>query len=227
MRSPNIALSATLSDDGCVSVNEGYLKSVFECGGIPALLYPCVDKEYIKRVIERFDGFLFCGGGDIDPRYYGERKDQSVKNICSLRDEFECLLFDSVYKSGKPIMGICRGMQIINVFLGGSLHRHIDGHMQIEDKKTRTHYVYFQDESILSNITSLNRVKVNSFHHQAVMSLADVLSIDALSDDGYIEAFHQKGHKFLLCVQWHPEACYDDDQSSRMLFEAFLGACER
>lgn len=114
-------------------------------------------------------------------------------------------------------------MQIINVFLGGNLHRHVDGHIQSEPRNTRTHSVKILDGTLLEKILGNGEITVNSFHHQAVKRLASGLEPDAISHDGYIEAFHCKNHPFLLGVQWHPEACYCcNDGVSKRIFDSFV-----
>ena len=223
MKKVNIALSASISD-GTVSVRDSYLNSIWQAGGIPTLLPPLIDEEFVSRVADTFDGFVFCGGEDIDPKYYGEDNIAS-QNICSIRDEFEEMLFRAAYNTGKPILGICRGMQVINVFLGGSLHQHIDGHVQSEERHVRTHNVSLIKGSTLSEILGEESLDVNSFHHQAVKTLADGLAVDAMNKDGHIEAFHACNHPFLLCVQWHPEAYYDHCETSRRIFKSFVESC--
>ncbi len=225
MKRPNIAMSSNVGKEGMLSIRDTYLKAVWKAGGIPSLLYPCTEDGYTKEVINSFDGFVFCGGEDIDPKFYGEEKSSNLVNICSLRDEFEHGLFIAALGSKKPILGICRGMQIINVFLGGSLYQHIDGHIQKEERDVATQCINVKNKSLLADITNADRINVNSFHHQAIKSLAYGLYIDSVSSDGYIEAYHLEGHNFLLGVQWHPEALFDRDDSSKRIFEAFVNAC--
>ncbi len=249
MNRMNIALSATVGDGGVISVRDSYLNAIWHSGGIPTLLSPSTESEYIQEVAGCFDGFVFCGGEDIDPKYYGEGATLQIKNICSVRDEFEERLFRAAYASGKPILGICRGMQVVNVFLGGSLTQHIGGHIQSESREVRTHSVRVVGGSLLAEILDCGdgarwgkstrgaeiarcgemmrggEILVNSFHHQVVNRLAAGLTIDAISGDGYIEACHSDGHKFLLCLQWHPECYYSLDSSSRLIFDAFIQAC--
>ncbi len=226
MKKINIGLSVPIDQDGAVSAREGYIKSVWNENAIPSLLIPDSSNEYIRDVTDTFDGFIFCGGGDIDPRYYREEKSTDIKNVCFKRDEFEAALFSSVYAQGKPILGICRGMQIINVFLGGSLFQHIEGHLQASERQEKSHAVNISDGTLLKKIICSDMISVNSFHHQAVKKLADRLTVDAVSHDGRIEAYHEEGHNFLLCVQWHPEAYYDLDESSNRIFRAFIAACK-
>ena len=208
-----------------VAIRDTYLDSVYKAGAMPILLQPRADADFIEKICACSDGFIFSGGEDIDPAYYGEENIAS-KNICSIRDEFEKMLFDAAIKTGKPILGICRGMQVINVFLGGSLHQHIDGHVQEESREIRTHSVSVIENTLLSDILDSKRVEVNSFHHQVIKTLAEGVTINALSDDGYIEAFHAKDHPFLIGVQWHPESYYNECETSKKIFEAFINACK-
>ena len=221
----NIALSVTI-DNEVISVNRKYLDAIVAAGGIPTVLSPIIDDKYMSEIVDFFDGFMFCGGGDIDPAYYGEEKSEHTKNICLSRDRFEEKLFHYAFASGKPVLGICRGMQIINVFLGGNLHQHIEGHMQKESRHIITHEVLIADETLLRRIIGDEAVFVNSFHHQAVKELADCLTVDAVSKDGYIEAFHHEKHRFLLGLQWHPESYFEFDASAAKVFRAFINSCK-
>ena len=225
MRKIIVALSSTPTEDGYVKVTEGYLDAIYSAGAIPMLLTPRADEEYIRSVCETVDGFLFCGGDDIDPKYYGEEKSSLIGNICSKRDEFECELFRAAYGTGKPILGICRGLQVMNVFLGGNLHQHIDGHKQNEAKDVCTHRVTLCEGQMLHVLLGEEKINVNSFHHQIVDRLAEPLVCDAVSDDGYIEAAHAPSHKFLLGVQWHPECYFSKYEISSKIFKAFIEAC--
>lgn len=226
MQRPRIALFASVTESDCASLNQGYLRAIWKSGGDPCVMFHDVDKEYIKEVCEHFDGFLFCGGEDIDPKYYGEEKSRLLGNICSVRDEYEEKMFAAAYKTGKPILGICRGMQVINVFLGGSLHQHVDGHKQAESRDARTHTVELCESGVLRKILGESAIAVNSFHHQIVKRLAADLICNATStNDGYIEAFHHKEHPFLLGVQWHPECYFELSETSSKIFNEFIKAC--
>ncbi len=217
-------MSSNIGKDGMLSIRDTYLKAVWMAGGRTSLLYPDIGNDYIEEIIDGFDGFIFCGGGDIDAKFYGE-KNAEATNICSLRDDFECRLFIAAYSSKKAILGICRGMQIINVFLGGSLHQNIYGHMQNQARCKFSHSIYVEKQSFLYNIVKKEELKVNSFHHQAINSLSAALAVNATSSDGYIEAYSHKNHPFLLGVQWHPEACCESDVYSGRIFAAFIDAC--
>ena len=228
MQRPRIALFASVTETDCASLNQGYLRAIWKSGGDMCVMFHDANEEYVNDVCEHFDGFLFCGGEDIDPKYYGEEKSALLGNVCSMRDEYEEKMFAAAYKTGKPILGICRGMQVINVFLGGSLRQHIDGHKQTGSRETRTHSVELCEGGVLRNILGENTITVNSFHHQIVKKLADGLVCDAISTkDGYIEAFHHKEHPFLLGVQWHPECYYELSETSSKIFETFIRACRK
>ena len=228
MYRPYIALSGSLPGENMVAINHHYLLSIWQAGGIPVLLSPTTDETYINEVCERFDGFLFCGGVDFDPKYYGEEAAPEIGEICAQRDEFEEKLFRIAYKTGKPIMGICRGMQGINVFLGGSLIQHMEGHMRKDKDHITTHSVTVAEGSPLNSIISSKEFLVNSYHHQAIKSLSNKLSADAYStQDSFIEAIHDKKHNFLYGFQWHPELLYDTDEISRKIFKSFIDACNQ
>lgn len=228
MKKTIIALSSTPIEDKYIKVSEAYLEAVYESGGIPMLVSPRMDDGYIERVCRTVDGFLFCGGGDLDPKYYGEERNNLTRNICSKRDGFEHKLFVAAYKTGKPMFGICRGLQVFNVFLGGSLRQHVDGHQQDAGRAETTHSIEIFENSLLYYILGESKIDVNSFHHQTVKDLAYGLVCDAISaKDGYIEAFHHSKHPFLLGVQWHPECYFDLSETSSKIFKEFIKACEK
>ena len=218
---PKIALTMSMLDEEYFNAHTDYFEAVWDHGGIAATVPYREDEEYINEIVNEFDGFIFCGGSDIDPKYYNEECTQS-ENICSKRDSFESKLFKKAYCENKPILGICRGIQVMNVFLGGSLIQHIDGHKQDAARDVCAHSVLLK--SMLSDIMCTEEIDVNSFHHQAIKQLAPSLEIDAVSPDGIIEAVHDKTRKFCLGVQWHPEIYYTEDEDAAKIFRAFAGA---
>lgn len=228
MNRPLIAVLTLKNDQNRMEIHSDYLDAIISAGGVPVVL-PICEGEATADVIalaEHCDGYLFSGGGDIDPSYYGEANDGTSKNICSLRDRFEFEILGKIYPSGKPILGICRGEQLLNVFFGGSLHQHVDGHVQNERRHVRTHSVKLNDGGFLSGIIDRGEIEVNSFHHQAVRTLGKGLIADATSSDGFVEAFYAPGHKFCLGVQWHPENYHRECPTSSEIFKAFIAACE-
>ncbi len=225
MNRPKIALMCGL-DGNLVSLNKEYFEAIWKNGGIGVILPYTDDDAQINEYVETFDGFLFCGGGDLDPKYYNEEPHPKTANISSKRDEFEFRMFHAVYPTGKPILGICRGEQVINVFLGGTLHQHIENHSENRgcERGDRSHSVFVDEEGLLFDLVGKNSMPTNTYHHQCVKRLADGLVCDAMSEDGYIEAFHSPKHPFCLGVQWHPELYHDDDESAN-IFKAFVDAC--
>ena len=148
---------------------------------------------------------------------------QELKDI-----EFEILeMFDAFCKAGKPILGICRGIQSINVWMGGTLHQHLDGHRQEVPPEERTHPIAIREGSMLHRICGKTEVMVNTFHHQADNTPAPALTVEAVSPEGYIEAAHEDGHRFLFATQFHPEFYCGkaDDDHSTAIFTAFVNAC--
>jgi putative glutamine amidotransferase len=173
------------------------------------------------------DGFLFTGGVDLHPSKYGETIQFDSVSVDEHRDAFEEGLFAAVYPTRKPILGICRGIQSINVWLGGSLHQHIDGHRQEPHRVNRTHPITIYEGSMLHAICGKTSVMVNSAHHQVLKDVASQLVVDAVSPEGYVEAAHQPDHPFLFAVQFHPEAYYhtEEDDHAAAIFKAFVDAC--
>ncbi len=204
-----------------------YQNSIWNAGGLGVIIPYTTDEKKLAEYAVLFDGFLFSGGVDVNPTLYGEEKKFDSVSIDDDRDAFEQALFAAAYPTGKPLLGICRGIQSINVFLGGTLHQHLDGHQQPVGGETRTHEVTITEGSMFHRLCGKTSVMVNTFHHQAVKDPAPGLLVDAMSPDGYIEAIHSPTHPFLFAVQFHPEiynAC-DDDDHSRAIFNAFIDAC--
>lgn len=222
---------------GKIKMSGEYLGAVWAAGGIPVFLQ-WADPETesgMKKICEYaevFDGFIFGGGVDVDPKYYGEAVANEKVEICEERDRFEFGLFNKVYAdTKKPILGICRGSQLINTALGGSLIQHIDGHLQTEPSYQRNQDATLNKSSELYRIfaeadastANDGRVKINSFHHQAVKEVSPKLIAAAVADDGIIEAVEAKDmSRFIIAVQWHPELFYEYDARSLALFKRFI-----
>ncbi len=214
----------TSTENNILTINQDYLSALWQSGGLGFLLPYNLNENTLQSYTEEFDGFLFCGGGDIDPSYYGEEKSACLSNICSLRDELEFKMFKRIYRSKKPMLGICRGAQVMNVFLGGSLWQDIECHKQSLPRNVAAHSVSLSENGYLKRVTKKSTIGVNSFHHQAVKALGEGLIADAFSPDGYIEAFYAENHPFLLGIQWHPENMLGSTES-KMIFSEFISAC--
>ena len=214
-------------DGGKMMLNKLYMDAVWTVGGLPVILSYTTDAEKLAEYAAIFDGFLFSGGVDVDPVKYGEVKAFDSVEIDEVRDAFEEALFKAVYPTGKPILGICRGIQSVNVWMGGTLHQHLDGHRQNVPAEERTHPITVTEGSLFHALCGKTEVMVNTFHHQAVKTPAPALTVDAVSPEGYVEVVHEEGHRFLLGVQFHPEfyCGKEDDDHSTAIFTAFVDAC--
>ncbi len=213
-----IGISGTL-EEGKITLNRGYADALFGLGVLPVILAPTLDKSKIEFLAKRLDGAVFAGGGDVLPSRYGDSFCHAENSICEERDEFEFLLFNELYRRKKPILGICRGMQVINVVLGGTLHQNIGGHMKSE------HRVSLRGR--LSALSQSPCVRVNSFHRQAVKEIGESLEILAVSDDGIVEALGNFDGRYLLGVQFHPEKSFASDLFSRSVIEDFANHCKK
>ena len=199
-----------------------YVNALREAGGIGVAIPYSEDPAVINEYAAVYDGFLFSGGVDVDPIHYGETKQFDSVEIDSDRDRFELLLMEAIADTGKPILGICRGVQLLNVAFGGSLVQHMDGHRQAEARNVLTHKVCITEHSKLYGILGRHEIPTNSFHHQAVKEVAPAFLVSARAEDGTVEAIEHTEHPFLLGVQWHPEGFYQDQAHARRLFEAFV-----
>ena len=173
------------------------------------------------------DGLLLPGGGDIDPKFYGQERIPACGEPNVLRDTAEPLLLRAFLAAGKPILGICRGIQVLNAFLGGELYQDIKPleHVPHNDHWAKIHTVTVRRGTLLAEILKQDTVLVNSQHHQAASRVAPGLEIAALSEDGFIEALEKPDAKFCLGVQWHPEWLSEADPRQQALFDAFVKAC--
>lgn len=199
---------------GKLNHEEFYFKAIEEAGGEWELLAPGEEEK-----IEQIDGLLLPGGGDVKPSFYG-MEDKGSKNIDEERDEWEIRLAREFWEKRKPILGICRGMQVLNVALGGTLIQHIEGH---ENGK---HLIRIEKGSFLSEIfAGKEEICVNSSHHQAVDKIAKPLRESARSVDGYIEAI--EGEEFIIGVQFHIERLLQENREFLNIFKSFINACRR
>lgn len=212
-------------DDFCLAAN--YLDAIREVGGVPVLLTP--GETQIRGLLEVLDGLILSGGGDIDPEVYGGEHHPTVRYVCQERDQFELTLTQAALASDIPILGICRGMQILNVVCGGELYPHVPDHFsEIEhysrpDQKPIRHQVQVIGGTRLESITQVSTLSVLSWHHQAIRSVPQAWKQAAFSEDELIEAMEHRDHPWAVAVQWHPEFSVDEP-GHRRLFEGFLTA---
>jgi putative glutamine amidotransferase len=204
---------------GKLSGEECYIMAIKKAGGEAVLLPPDSEEE-----LEGIKGLLLAGGGDVDPSFYNEQKEGS-NSIDRERDEWEIKLIEKFREEGKPILGICRGIQVLNVALGGSLYQNIKGH---SCGKELCHLIKIKEVSLLYEILGgYVQIEVNSSHHQAIKDLAPSLEATAWSEDGYIEAVESPEEEFVLGVQFHPERLTVENEIFLNIFKSFVNACRK
>ncbi len=212
----------------------GYLDGIREAGALPVMLPLTEDETELDRIVELCDGILFAGGPDVEPELYGEEALNESVEPQKERDDAETALFCKAFDRGLPILGICRGMQFVNVMLGGTLwqdlptqHPSAVRHRQEAPNDSTTHDVTIESASGLFRAIGSERIAVNSFHHQAIRKPAPGLAVTATAEDGVIEAAELPTYPYLQLVQWHPELLWKVDENSRRLFRAFADACRK
>ena len=181
---------------------------------------------------DRYDGLLIPGGDDVDPALYGQKKSEKCGKQNPLRDTVDPVVLKTFLPTGKPILGVCRGMQMLNVYLGGTLHQDIRDlqkqcHQQFSDRRKCVHDVTVAEDSLLRQIVGVERLAVNTVHHQAADALGRGLRVTAESSDGIVEAVELEGHPFCLGVQWHPEFLFRSCPEHRRILAAFVDACRK
>ncbi len=212
----------------------GYPEGIIAAGGIPVILSILNRDEDIEAIADRLDGFVFSGGQDVDPQHYGEALLKYSNEIYPPRDRLELRLLRAVMDRNKPIFGVCRGLQLFNVALGGTLYQDINKqfnrelpiqHFQQNNYEFPVHEVMVNKKSRLYEIIGMEMIRVNSMHHQAIARLAPQLTAVAFSRDGLVEAVEIDGLAFGLAVQWHPEFLWRDDKNTLRVLQAFVAAC--
>ncbi len=243
---PIIGITATLKEDvdavaerplgRFVRTDLDYVEGFAGAGGAPVVLPPG-DESAAEAVVGSLDGLLLSGGSDLDPGYYGEEPVPELGITIPERDAFEMALVGMALLCGMPIFGICRGMQVLNVALGGTLYQDLPSqwdrdllkHRQDTPKWQPTHEVTVEHGSYMAEVMERESVKVNSYHHQGIKDLADGLVATGYSTDGLVEAVEagDLSERWLLGVQWHAEAMRGAGPQQESLFEAHVSAAER
>lgn len=208
-------------------LNVDYKNLVEKRGAVPIILPITTDFSLVERYVSLCDGFLFTGGADINPLTYGVVADKSLGMTDLDRDRFEIELMIAAIRANKPVLGICRGMQILNIALGGSLIQNIPdvkgsfNHMVSGNKYDVSHKVILEADNILYNIFG-EELYVNSSHHQGIDRLGEGLQIIGVAEDGIVEAVKLKNHDFVYGLQWHPEELVYRDERMYEVVDLFL-----
>lgn len=237
-----ITSSLTMKKEPFLSVDEEQkvnqlsdtcIKAVENAGGIPIIIPLLADIENVKILLEGLNGVLLSGGGDISPNEYNQQPSDTLKSVNPFRDRQEIEIVNHIINyNNKPLLGICRGMQIINVALGGDLYQDLESEgfrrhlLNKNPRNYKTHNVNLHEKSFLSEIFNKNKIGVNSFHHQAVKNLGRYLKAIAFSEDNVIEAVEYiDEYRFILGVQWHPEEMFDEE-GQQNIFRKFIDFCK-
>jgi putative glutamine amidotransferase len=209
-----------------------YLRAIEAAGGIPVVVPPMAP-AVLSGLLDRVSGICLSGGPDLDPVAYGASRHEKLGPIWKELDDFELALALAADRQRMPILAICRGLQVLNVARGGTLHQHLPDvvgseveHRQGAPGHESTHWVTLSGDSRLSRILDTGRLGVNSFHHQAVASLGHGLTVTAKADDETIEGVEATDREFVLGVQWHAE-CLTDRTEHAALFAGFVEAAHR
>jgi len=214
-----------------VQLQQSYIKAVMQAGGVPVLLPSMVAEDGWDALYARLDGILFSGGGDIGLEYAPGDSHPRIDDVDPLRDSIELKLIQASASDGKPFLGICRGCQVMNVALGGTLYTHIPDqlsgaldHSYPGNMRTAlVHQVKIEEGTHVAEIFGDPIINVNSLHHQGLKNIAPSLRVAGHAPDGLVEAIELPDHPFGLAVQWHPE-WLTDQEGTRNLFRKFVDA---
>lgn len=237
---PRIAIPADTLTEATNVINERNapfaprpaIEAIVKSGGVPVIL-PSVDPKFVEDYIDLFDGIIFAGGFDVDPTFFGEEPHQKLGATYRKRDLFEIALLKESIKANKAIMGICRGMQIINVGLGGTLYQDLSEnsdsfikHSQNAPGNLPSHHVNVVKDSTLFDLVG-ERPYVNSRHHQALKDIAPSLKVVATADDHVPEAVESVDGDQILAIQWHPENMFKHYEYSQKIFADLIARSKK
>lgn len=233
---PLIGVSGSIEkDETRQNIMRAYMTCMLNAGAIPLLMSVDMDEEQIDLCMSQLDGLMLSGGGDIDPLLFGEAPVTGLDQVNPIRDQFEINLIRNAYRRQMPILAICRGLQTLNVALGGTLYQDLpsqyiapDGgramlHIQTSLSRYASHPVTLEEGTPIHTIFQESSIAVNSFHHQAIKALAPSLTACGRAADGVIEAVYDASQTFVCGVQWHPERMVE----GAPLFSAFASVCQR
>ena len=228
---PLIGISDLYKDGNSSAVPRSYVDAVLQVGGLPVVIPLMYDNEKITELLSTLDGIIFTGGEDFDPSYYNERPIPQMGKVNAFRDEFDIKLLRLAVEQGVPVLGICRGLQLINITYGGSLYQDLSTqyhdnsirHRQKQPKEDASHSVIVEDNTVFSSIVQQRMLMVNSSHHQAIKKVAPGFRVAGKSPDKIVEAIEKIDSKnWILGVQFHPEVRVTRDDAMRRIFQRFI-----
>lgn len=217
------------------AIMRDYVEAVKLGGGIPMLIPLGLDDQDLLQLFDRLDGLILPGGGDIQPQFYQGRSHEALRGIDPDRDRVEIFIAQQAAKTEKPFLAICRGHQVLNVALGGTMYEDLSSQFPNAQKHDffgkglrnyLPHSVEIDPHSHLASLLGKDSSAVNSLHHQGVRDIAPDLKVTAVAPDGVVEGLEIDGHPFGIAVQWHPENLVDDDQAMVALFEGLIKASQ-
>ncbi len=235
MRRPVIGITSVHNESyGSNQLAFNYSRAVEKAGGVPLVIPSLEDRDNIIELVSYFHGLLLSGGGDPDPFIFHQEPLPQQGTIEPQRDKLEIILVKESLKKDLPLLGICRGMQVINIAAGGTIYQDLGSqrkkvikHMQQAPRWYPTHKVSLARESKLAFIMGMEELRVNSFHHQGVARVAPGFMACAHARDGVVEALEHPEKKFVLGVQWHPEAMWFRDNNMLKLFTHLIAASQK
>lgn len=230
MTSPLIAIPGRRSSEAkghrtpVISGGRLYVDALQRAGGLPVIVPPTDSPSEVESTIHRCDGLVLLGGGDVCPTTYGQSERAQLFGVNEELDRFEIAAIRAALSKDIPILAICRGHQVLNVALGGTLIQHLD---TTEDHRDTLHTVQLVPDSLVTLAMGTTAPLVHSFHHQAIDQLAPELTVVGTHHDGTIEAVQHASASWVVGVQWHPEDTAQDDENNQGLFNAFIHACKK
>ena len=206
-----------------------YSQAVLHAGGAPVIIPAAQDRKSLEAILDSVQGLILSGGPDLNPRFYGEEPRSGLGEVDETLDGMELPAAELAIERDLPLLGICRGIQVLNVALGGTLYQDIASqvpdsicHTPKTDKAVNTHTVRIESGSRLHKLFGKREIWVNGKHHQAVKDLAPGLTVVARARDGVFEAVEFREKRFVIGVQWHPEGTWQEDPNSQKLFASFV-----
>ncbi len=238
VRACTVAVTAGIRPDGDTSrvrLTAAYVTALENAGLIPLIVPPLSNADAASAILDSVAGLVLTGGADVDPARYGEKRHEKVRSVNPARDATEAALIKEAKERGTPVLAICRGIQILNVALGGTLVQDIPSqcetkiaHDEESARDSRTHEISVEPGSLIAAAVGTEHLTVNSFHHQSVKRVADGMRVTARSPDGIIEGIESTDEDWwVMAVQWHPEEMTDSAEPwDRGLFQAFARKLE-